>query len=131
MFCWPLNEPEPLHSVQFVRRTMGVDTIEAAKMAADRQAHPALRRGAQLTRLAEPKGGVFAASRLDGAAGEYLVVFNTETRRRTLDIAVDPRSERWTSVAGRCAKASAAPGVASIDLAPLSFVVCRSNAWSR
>jgi glycosidase len=102
-----------------------------ARMAEDRAGHEPLRRGAQVTRFAEPKGGVFAASRLDTRGGEFLAVFNSETAARSLYVAVDPRSEKWTSIAGGCAKKSAAPGSVKVDLPPLSFIVCRSNSWEK
>lgn len=100
-----------------------------ARMARDRGAIAALRHGRQIVRHAEADGGVFAASRLDGDAGEYLVVFNAEARDRRVDIAVDPRSLQWSSVEGACPAAAAAPGVAAVALPALSFIVCRSNAW--
>lgn len=100
-----------------------------AKMASDRVRHETLRRGKQVTRFAEPRGAVFAASRLDAEGGEYLTVFNAGASPRRLNIAVDPRSTKWSSIAGACAKKSAAPGSVAVDLAPLSFIVCRSNPW--
>lgn len=92
--------------------------------------HEALRRGAQIVRIAEPDGGVFAASRM-APDGEYLVAFNTSGAARKLNVVVDPRSELWKPVLGRCNKRSSAPGSLEISLPALGFVICKSNEWTR
>ncbi|HEY0793323.1 MAG TPA: alpha-amylase family glycosyl hydrolase [Chthoniobacterales bacterium] len=58
---------------------------------------PALRRGAQATRLADPGDSVFAFSRLDWQTGrEVLVVANNRPSAREVTIPVATRGGRWT-----------------------------------
>ncbi|NWG91628.1 MAG: alpha-amylase [Parvularculaceae bacterium] len=94
-----------------------------------RRAHEALRRGAQIVREAETDGGVFAVSRLSPEGGEYLIVFNASESSRTLNIAVDPRSNSWKPVYGSCANRSTAPGSVKVSAPAFGFVLCRSNEW--
>ncbi|MEQ8936760.1 MAG: alpha-amylase family glycosyl hydrolase [Amphiplicatus sp.] len=101
-----------------------------AGMAKIFRAHQALRRGKQVIRRSELDGGIFAVSRMDAKGGEYLIAFNTRNEQRGLTVEVDSRSASWRSVYGDCAKRSEAPGAYAINLAPLSYVICRSNAWS-
>jgi glycosidase len=102
---------------------------QIASLAALYKRRDALRRGRQIVRTAEVDGGVFAVSRLDPQGGEYLVVFNASDAARNLNIAIDPRSGTWKSVAGKCAKRSEAPGSVNVSLPALGFVVCKSNTW--
>lgn len=101
-----------------------------ADMARIFHAHEALRRGKQVVRRSELDGGVFAVSRMGAQGGEHLVAFNTRNEPRELMVEVDPRSARWKSVYGACARQPEAPGGYAIRLAPLSFIICQSNAWS-
>jgi glycosidase len=94
-----------------------------------RRAHATLRRGAQVVRAAETGGGVFAVSRLDPEGGEYLVVFNSSDAPRTLNIAVDPRSNSWKRVDGSCANRSTAPGSVKVSAPAFGFILCKSNEW--
>lgn len=100
-----------------------------ANLAALYKSNEALRRGPQILRAAEVDGGVLAASRLDRQGGEYLVVFNTSDVARNLNIAVDPRSESWQAIAGKCARRSTAPGTVNVSVPDLGFIVCKSNKW--
>ncbi len=105
-----------------------------ADLAAIRSAHPALRLGEQIVRIAEPEGAVFAVSRIapaasDSAGSEYLVAFNAGDKPRTLNIAVDPRSISWKRVYGACSKRSAAPGSIMVTAPAFGVVVCKSNEW--
>lgn len=98
-----------------------------AAMAKVRAADPALRRGLQTVRAAGEKPGLFAVSRrIDGQAGETLVVFNTSAAPVTAQVEVDAASLRWQSASGRCAPAASAPGSYRVTVAPLSAIVCRS-----
>lgn len=94
------------------------------------KSHDALRRGAQIVRAAESDGGVLAASRLGETGGEYLIVFNAGAAPRTLQIEVDPRSDSWKPVYGRCPKHPAAPGSIKVSIPAFGFVMCQSNDWS-
>ncbi|MEZ5998050.1 MAG: alpha-amylase family glycosyl hydrolase [Hyphomonas sp.] len=100
-----------------------------AHMAKIRGAHEALRRGPQVMRLTELDGGVLAFSRLDGARGEYLVVFNTRNEPRRVNVSVDARSTAFESIAGSCPTKAAATGVVSLSLEPLGWTICRSSDW--
>lgn len=99
-------------------------------MAAVRTGEPALRRGIQIERLAEEKGGVYAFSRLAPEGGrEVLVVMNFRNEARTLGIPVDSRSKTFRSLSGACPSRAAATGVIEIELAPLGYAVCKSGDW--
>ncbi|GGC98139.1 alpha-amylase family glycosyl hydrolase [Aquisalinus flavus] len=100
-----------------------------AGMAALHQAHPALRRGAQVLRLAESEpGGLLALSRLDAETGaEYLVTFNTGTNARTRQVEVDPASNNWTSLSGTCAPASTTTASYRVTVPPLDYTICVSG----
>lgn len=100
-----------------------------ARMAALRNASPALQLGRTAVRLAEKDGGVLAVSRLVADGPEYLIVFNAGPEDRVVNIDVDPRSTRWTSDFGACPKKSAAVGVARVAAPAYGYVVCRSNSW--
>ncbi|MFZ5617719.1 MAG: alpha-amylase family glycosyl hydrolase [Pseudomonadota bacterium] len=93
------------------------------------KSHDALRRGAQIVRAAEPDGGVLAVSRLGESGGEYLVAFNASAASRSLRIDVDPRSESWKPIYGRCPARSAAPGSVKVSIPAFGFVICQSNNW--
>lgn len=101
-----------------------------AGMAKIYAANKPLRRGAQIVRLSEADGGVFAISRLARNGGEYLVVFNTRNEDRDVQIETDTRSSSWTSITGSCLPTSTAPGSYHVKLAPLDYVICKSNVWS-
>ncbi len=92
--------------------------------------HAPLRRGAQLLRMAEHQGSLLAVSRLDDDGGEYLIVFNAESRERTLQINADPRSKSWKSVSGRCNRKSTTTGSVKVTVPPLGYIICKSNSWS-
>ncbi|GAB4522911.1 MAG: alpha-amylase family glycosyl hydrolase [Amphiplicatus sp.] len=101
-----------------------------ADMARLYHAHEPLRRGTQRVRRADTHGGLFAVSRLGRAGGEYLVVFNADTQKRTAWIETDPRSTSWKSVYGRCARKPGAPASLRVEVPALDYVICRSNEWS-
>ncbi len=101
-----------------------------AAMAGIFKAHEPLRRGRQIIRHAEDADGLFVVSRL-APDGEYLVAFNTQREPRRANVAVDPRSTTWRAVSGACAARSGARGSVSVELAPWSYQICRSNQWSQ
>lgn len=100
-----------------------------ATMAALHQAHPALRRGEQVLRLAESEpGGLLALSRLDPETGaEYLITFNTGMTARTRQVEVDPASKSWTALAGSCAPASTTTASYRVTVPPLDYIICVSG----
>ncbi len=99
-----------------------------AEFAAIRTAEPALRRGEQITRLAHREDSVFVFSRVDYDAGtEILVAINAEETAQKLNIAVDGRSESFSSLLGDCAPAASAPTSYPISVPALDVVVCKSE----
>lgn len=93
------------------------------------KADPALRRGAQIVRLAEHDGGILALSRVEASGGEVLVAFNTQATARTLNLPVDARSTAFESLHGACPAKPVVTGVVAATMPPLSYMVCRSNDW--
>lgn len=100
-----------------------------ADMARAYKANPALREGALVVRHSEKQGGgLFALSRIDRATGdEYLFVANLGLEERTAYVEVDPRSARWTSVMGRCAKKPAAAGSFKVRIGAQDFALCKAD----
>ncbi len=92
-------------------------------------ANAALRRGPQVVRLAEHDGGVLALSRLEQDGGEILVIFNTRSETRKLNVPVDVRSTTFESLHGICPAGPVATGVVEVVLQPLSYAVCHSDSW--
>ncbi|WP_031552957.1 alpha-amylase family glycosyl hydrolase [Parvularcula oceani] len=98
-----------------------------SEMAALRKQEPALRRGAQVERLSEAEGGLYAFSRLDEAIGrEILMVANAENRPREASVPVDARSAQWSGLRGACAASPDAPGSYPVKVPARGFVLCRS-----
>jgi glycosidase len=98
-----------------------------AAMAAIRRSDPPLSRGEQVVRAAGDSPGLFAISRrAPSGGGETLALFNTSNAIVTANVVVDSDSDRWSSVRGRCAPRSAAPGSYRVEVAPLDYVVCRT-----
>lgn len=100
-----------------------------SEMAAIYHGHEALRRGEQVIRLAETDGGVFAFSRLSALGGEYIVAMNLRNEAREVNVSVDPRSRVFETISGACPSRSSAPGVIGLELAPLSYTICRAGGW--
>ena len=97
-----------------------------ASLAKLRAAHPALRKGRQVVRHYEQTEGLFAASRIDPASGEdVLVVFNTAPAARTGNIALGYDAVRFTALSGPCPAAVTAPGSARFELPAFGWAVCR------
>lgn len=99
-----------------------------ARMAAIRSADPALRRGEQTVIAYGDKPGLFAVSRrAPSGGGETLAVFNTGETPLRANIRIDYGSSRFRSLHGRCAPAATAPGSYRVELAPLSYMICKSD----
>lgn len=97
-----------------------------AEMTAARAADVRLRRGRVAVRVADQTPGILALSRLD-ESGETLVVFNTSTEARQVNVPVEPGSARWRALIGQCPAASAAPGAVSLSVPALGYLVCVSE----
>lgn len=97
-----------------------------AAMTAARTADVRLRRGRVILRTADQTPGILAISRLDGE-GETLVTFNTSLEARTVNVVVETGSEAWKPLIGACPARNSAPGVVSLTLPPLSYLVCVSE----
>lgn len=99
-----------------------------AELAKLRRAHPALTRGRQVTRNYGEKPGLFAVSRFDPDSDrEHLIAFNSSASPITVNVEVDPRSTGWTTLAGRCAARSRAPGTLTLTLPAFGHAVCAAN----
>lgn len=97
-------------------------------MARIRTEEEAVRRGKQVERLAEEGGGIYAFSRV-ADEHEVVVVMNLRNEPRVVGIPVDSRSRGFRSLSGNCPVRALATGVIEMELAPLSYVVCRSGNW--
>lgn len=91
-----------------------------------RLADPALRRGTQISRASSDRAGLFAFSRIYNGR-ETLAVFNTGAEVFKGHVIVDIKSNRWTSVRGKCAAEATAPGSYNVQLAPLDYMICRAE----
>jgi hypothetical protein len=79
-------------------------------------------------RAAGTSPGLFAASRLDAATGqEILVAFNTGTTPIDSQVVVEQNSEFFTALRGRCAPARSQPGSYHSALPPLDYLICASG----
>lgn len=97
-----------------------------AELTRARAADIRLRRGRVVVRRADQTPGILALSRLDDG-GETLVVFNTSTEPRTVNIAVEARSAAWRPLLGQCPGRVAAPGAITLSLPALGYLVCVSE----
>lgn len=97
-----------------------------AGMTRVRAADARLRHGRVAVRLADQTPGILAVSRLDDD-GETLVVFNTSTEARDVNVPVDTTSAAWRSLSGACPARAAAPGALSVSVPALGYLVCVSE----
>jgi glycosidase len=101
---------------------------EIATLSRLRKAHPALTRGRQVTRFASDKPGLFAVSRFDPVVGtEILIAFNSSPQPWTGNIQVETGSAAFTSLAGACPAAAAAPGSVTLTLPAFGYAVCAAG----
>lgn len=98
-----------------------------ARMARARLADPALRRGAQLTRISSDSPGLFGFSRLLDGSGETLAVFNTSLTTQSARVLVEFSSRRWRSIRGRCAPVADAPQSYEVEVPPLDYILCKAE----
>ena len=100
-----------------------------AQLSALRVKTPALTDGRSVTRVASEKPGLIAVSRFDPKTGrEVLLAFNTSTASVSAQVAVDPASLAFETLAGTaCAATASAPGSVRVDLPPLGFAVCAAK----
>ena len=59
--------------------------------------------------------------------GETLVVFNTSTEAREVNIPVETTSTAWRARLGQCPVRAAAPGAVSVSVPALGYLVCVSE----
>jgi len=97
-----------------------------AAMTAVRAADVRLRRGRVVVRTADQTPGILAISRLD-PGGETLAVFNTSGDTREVNVPVEVGATQWRSLIGACPARSVAPGVVSLSLPALGYIVCVSE----
>jgi len=101
---------------------------ELAQLARLRMAEPALRRGRQITRGVSTAPGLFAVSRIDPGSGrEVLVAFNTADNPVSARVQVNVSSRHFSSLHGQCQSEVTAPGVYSVTLPPLGYIVCGAH----
>lgn len=100
-----------------------------AQLSALRVKTPALTQGRSVTRAASSKPGLIAVSRFDPKTGaEVLLAFNTSTAPVSAQVAVDPASPSFETLAGTtCAATASAPGSVRVELPPLGFAVCAAK----
>ncbi|PZQ57461.1 MAG: alpha-amylase [Novosphingobium pentaromativorans] len=100
-----------------------------AQLSALRVKTPALTEGRSVTRAASEKPGLVAVSRFDPKTGrEVLLAFNTSTAPVSAQVAVDPASLAFETLAGTaCAATASAPGSVRVELPPLGFAVCAAK----
>lgn len=98
-----------------------------AQLAAIRAADPALRSGDQIVRSYGDGPGLFALSRMAADGGETLVAFNTSNKPVAGQVHVETSSNEWLSLLGRCTARSTAPGSYRVELAPLEYIVCKTQ----
>lgn len=96
-----------------------------SKLAKLRQSNPALRRGRQIVRNYSDTPGLFAASRIDDASGqEILLVLNSSTKPLQANVELSSKSTKLESLMGECPSMVRAPGSAAFSLPPLDFALC-------
>lgn len=99
-----------------------------SEMARLRAADSRLRRGLQTVRFAAEAPGLFAVTRrIEGEAGETLIVYNTSTAEISANIEVDAASTAWSSSRGACPAAATAPASVRVTVPGLDYIVCRSE----
>ncbi|MGF7153026.1 alpha-amylase family glycosyl hydrolase [Novosphingobium gossypii] len=100
-----------------------------AELATLRRNTPALHSGETKVRAASDKPGLFAVSRFDPkTGGEVLLAFNTSAEAVSGNVAVEPASAAFHTLAGTgCPATATAPGSVAVTLPPLGFAVCAAQ----
>ena len=97
-----------------------------ADLAKLRSEQVALRRGDQIVRNYGEKPGLFAASRIDKASGEeVLLVFNTSNEALSANVEIGKAATKLTALRGNCPSAPRLPGSVAIALPALDYMVCK------
>lgn len=97
------------------------------RLARLRATHPGLATGAQITRYG--KGGVFAASRVDGQTRrEYVVAFNSGSSPATVSFATATPAALWSDLFGEDSATTDASGVMQLTIPAYGTKVLRANA---
>ncbi|MFN3228258.1 MAG: alpha-amylase family glycosyl hydrolase [Asticcacaulis sp.] len=93
-----------------------------------RKASVALRRGRQIVRYSDEKGGLLVFSRIEAQSGEEVVVaINATDTARSFNTVVNPDAVAFEALRGSCSPAVSAPGSYAMSVAPLDFVICRTR----
>ena len=101
---------------------------EIATLARLRVANPALTRGRQVIRARGDAPGLFAVSRFDPDTGrEFVIAFNTSAKPISQAVQIETASQRFATMAGRCAPRAAAPGSLMFDLPAFGYAVCAAE----
>lgn len=96
-----------------------------ATLARIRAGDERLRRGDSLIRRADQDPGLLAISRvIPGQPGETLVVFNTGSVPITANLVVESGSRDWRGVHGSCPTQASRPGVVTVTVPPLDYMIC-------
>jgi glycosidase len=95
-----------------------------AMLARLRRDNAPLRHGRTVLRFASDKPGLLAFTRGDDDGHEILIAINTSTQPIAQNVEVGVRSASFTSLAGTCPAAIAAPGATRITLPPLGYAIC-------
>ena len=81
-----------------------------------------------MTRQRGDGPGLFAVSRFDPTDGrEVVIAFNTAATPITQAVQVEVKSERFTTLAGNCPAAAAAPGSLTVTLPAFGYAVCSAR----
>ncbi|MBR0553953.1 alpha-amylase family glycosyl hydrolase [Stakelama marina] len=100
---------------------------QIAALSAIRRANPALMDGRTVIRETSKEPGMLAYTRGADDGHEILVAINSSTESITRDVAVGVLSARFTTLAGQCPAAAAAPGSVTVTLPPLGYAICRAE----
>ncbi len=99
-----------------------------AELAQLRRAHAPLRRGEQVIRHYSDAPGILAASRIDQATQqEILIVFNTSPARIDASIAIDYDDMEFRSLRGQCSAKASVPGSYRVSVGGLDYLVCAAS----
>ncbi len=101
---------------------------QIATLADVRKTTPALTGGLTTIRAMSDKPGLFVVSRFDPRSGrEVVLAFNTAKTSMTANVAIDPASLRFSSLAGQCPLTATAPGTITVTLPAFGYAVCAAK----
>jgi glycosidase len=97
-----------------------------ADLAKLRHEQVALRRGDQIVRNYSEKPGLFAASRIDPASGEHvLIAFNTSKEALNANVEVEKSVKKLEVLRGNCPSAPRLAGSVAVSLPAFGYMVCK------